>query len=67
MAPLPKRKYANARAGKRRSHIHLTGPSLNECPQCHAVKLSHRVCPACGTYAGRTVVEIKTEKKKKAD
>jgi large subunit ribosomal protein L32 len=64
MVPLPKRKYAKARAGKRRSHLGLTLPSLNVCPQCHSPKLSHRVCPTCGTYAGREVLEIDSSKKK---
>ena len=64
MGPLPKRKYAKARQGKRRSHFGLAHPPLNYCPQCHTLKLSHHVCPTCGSYAGRQVVEIKTPKKK---
>jgi large subunit ribosomal protein L32 len=64
MAPLPKRKYAKARQGKRRSHLASTVPSTIECPQCHNPKLSHQVCPVCGTYNGREVVVIKTRKKK---
>jgi len=66
MAPLPKRKYAKARRGKRQSHLAMTSPALAECPQCHAPKLPHRVCPACGQYNGRAVLEIKTKKKKEA-
>lgn len=64
MSPPPKRKYAKARQGKRRSHLHLQQPVLNECPQCHSFKLAHHVCPTCGSYAGREVVEIKQPKKK---
>jgi len=59
--PLPKRKYAKARQGKRRSHLHRSQPALDLCPQCHSPKLSHRVCPTCGYYAGREVVAIKTK------
>jgi len=29
---------------------------LNSCPRCHSPRLPHRVCPTCGTYAGREVV-----------
>jgi hypothetical protein len=29
------------------------------------MKLPHRVCPVCGAYAGKTVVEIKTKQEKK--
>ena len=64
MGALPKRKYAKARQGKRRNHLGLTLPPLNYCPQCHNLKLSHHVCPTCGSYAGRQVVEIERSKKK---
>jgi large subunit ribosomal protein L32 len=60
---LPKRKYAKARQGKRRSHLALSVPKLADCPQCHTPKLPHHACPTCGTYAGREVIEIKTSKK----
>ncbi|HEX75153.1 MAG TPA: 50S ribosomal protein L32 [Dehalococcoidia bacterium] len=61
---LPKRKYAKARQGKRRSHLALSIPTLVDCPQCHSPKLAHHVCPTCGSYAGREVIEIKSPKKK---
>ncbi|MDP2917014.1 MAG: 50S ribosomal protein L32, partial [Dehalococcoidia bacterium] len=62
MGPLPKRKYAKARAGERRAHIKLEPPAMNVCPQCHSVKLAHRVCPTCGYYNGREEVKIKSPK-----
>jgi large subunit ribosomal protein L32 len=64
MGALPKRKTAKARRDKRRSHLGLTAPRVEECPQCHSPKLPHHVCPTCGTYAGREVIEIKGPKKK---
>jgi len=64
MAPLPKRKYAKARQGKRRSHLGLETPPLDYCPQCRNIKRAHHVCPACGKYNGRDVVEIKSSGKK---
>ena len=63
MGALPKRKYAKARQGKRRSHIKVDPTSLDYCPQCNSPKLSHHVCPTCGTYAGREVVEVENPKK----
>jgi len=65
MAPLPKRKYAKARQGKRRSHLARVEPSLVECPQCHSPKLSHQVCKVCGSYAGNEVIAVKNPKAKK--
>ena len=64
MGPLPKRKYAKARQGERRSHLGVVAPALEECPQCHNLKLPHHACPTCGSYAGREAIEIETPKKK---
>ncbi len=64
MPPLPKRKYAKARQGKRRSHLAVTPPALDNCPQCHSPKLPHHACPVCGSYAGREAIEIKSPKAK---
>jgi large subunit ribosomal protein L32 len=36
---------------------------LVACPQCHELRLPHRVCPSCGSYKGVKVIEIKTKKK----
>ncbi|MEW6034545.1 MAG: 50S ribosomal protein L32 [Chloroflexota bacterium] len=66
MAPLPKKKYAKSRQGKRRSHLHVARPALDRCPQCHSPKLAHHACPTCGTYAGREVVKVEAKKKKGA-
>ncbi len=64
MGALPKRKYAKARQGERRQHIRAVPPSLINCPQCNSPKLPHHVCPTCGSYAGREVIEIKSPKEK---
>jgi large subunit ribosomal protein L32 len=64
MGPLPKRKYAKARQGKRRNHIKVSPPPTQLCPQCQSPKLPHHVCPTCGYYNGREVIEVKTPEKK---
>jgi len=61
---LPKKKTAKARQGKRRSHLKLTLPALDICPQCQSPKLAHHVCPTCGSYNNRQAVEVKTPKRK---
>ena len=60
---LPKRKYAKARQGKRRSHLSLAVTSVAPCPQCHNLKPAHQVCPFCGTYRGREVLKASPKKK----
>jgi large subunit ribosomal protein L32 len=53
---VPKQRQSHARTSKRRAQHKISPPGLMSCPQCHAPKLPHRICPECGTYAGREVV-----------
>lgn len=57
---VPKKRTSSARRDRRRAHDSLSKPTLNECPQCHSPRMPHRVCPTCGTYAGREVIEFET-------
>ena len=43
---------------KRRAQHKISAPTYNACPTCHSPRLPHRVCPACGSYAGREVVHV---------
>jgi large subunit ribosomal protein L32 len=54
----PKRRHSRARRNKRRAHDALSSPSLSECTNCHEPKMPHRVCPHCGFYKGRAVIEV---------
>ena len=56
--PNPKRRHSKSRRNKRRSHDFLTVRSTSDCPNCHENKLPHRVCPHCGYYRGREVIEV---------
>jgi large subunit ribosomal protein L32 len=55
--PNPKRRHSRARRDKRRAHDALAQPGMSVCPNCQERKLPHRVCPHCGHYKGREVVE----------
>jgi len=59
MSPVPKRKTAPSRRDRRRSHDALTLHNLVQCSNCGEMRLPHRVCPNCGHYQGREVIEIK--------
>ncbi len=61
MGPLPKRKLSRRKRGNRRSHDALTLAHLVRCDNCGEYKVSHRVCPSCGTYKGREVITIEDE------
>ncbi|HCH74999.1 MAG TPA: 50S ribosomal protein L32 [Clostridiales bacterium] len=43
----------------------LATPNLAECPQCHELKASHKVCPKCGYYDGKQVIDVDKKKEKK--
>lgn len=54
----PKHRHTRTRRGKRRSHDALKVRSLSVCPTCQEPKEAHRVCPHCGHYRGKQVVEV---------
>lgn len=55
---VPKGKVSSARQNKRRSNVwKLQAPALTKCSQCGSYKAPHRVCPTCGFYNGRKVVD----------
>ena len=53
---VPKQKQSHSRTAKRRAQHKMAAPVYNACPTCHSPRRPHRVCPVCGTYAGREVV-----------
>jgi large subunit ribosomal protein L32 len=61
MTPLPKRKVSKGRRDRRRAHDALTARNLVACPNCGDMRLPHHVCPNCGYYKGREVVDVGRE------
>ena len=55
---VPKRKKSKSRRDKRRTHQKTSAPNLTSCPQCGDSRLPHHACPGCGTYKGRTVIDV---------
>lgn len=55
---VPKRRTSKAATRSRKANWKLAAPGMSECPQCHELKLSHRVCKNCGYYNGREVVAV---------
>jgi len=60
---VPKRKTSKQRKNTRAANWKLTTPNLGECSQCHELKLNHTVCPNCGYYDKKPVIEVAKEKK----
>jgi large subunit ribosomal protein L32 len=56
--PVPKKRTSKARRDQRRSHHALTPKNLTTCPQCASKKPQHEVCPDCGYYGGKQVINV---------
>lgn len=59
--PVPKKKTSKAKRDSRRSHHALSAPNLVSCAQCGEPKLSHTVCMSCGSYKGKTIIEVDSD------
>ena len=56
---VPKRKTSKSKRDMRRAHDAIKNlPALHKCESCGEMKQYHRVCPACGHYRGREVIEM---------
>jgi large subunit ribosomal protein L32 len=70
---VPKRRHSKERKRKRRTHDALAVPNLPKsqkaraassrsgrffCSNCNQPKTPHAVCPNCGYYRGRPVIEV---------
>jgi len=54
---VPKRNHSNSRTGKRRSHDAKKVRELTFCAKCSQAVPTHVICPNCGYYQGRTLVQ----------
>ena len=60
---VPFRRTSKTAKRLRRTHFKLSAPGLVKCPNCGAMIKSHNVCPKCGYYNGKNVMEKPTEVK----
>jgi large subunit ribosomal protein L32 len=58
---VPKRRRSRSRRRKHHANWKLDRPVLSTCADCGNPRIPHRVCPECGSYAGRQVVSRTTE------
>ncbi len=59
---VPKRKSSHARSAKRAAGQRKAKPAtLIPCPNCQELAMPHRVCPQCGYYKGREIIEKSKE------
>jgi large subunit ribosomal protein L32 len=56
---VPKKKTSKSRRNMRRAHHALPKAAYVECSNCGELMRPHHVCPSCGQYRGREVMEAK--------
>jgi large subunit ribosomal protein L32 len=59
MAIVQQRRVSKSRKGMRRAHDGLATPLISKCSKCGKPIKPHRVCPHCGFYKNRKVIDVK--------
>jgi large subunit ribosomal protein L32 len=56
---VPKKKKSKSKSRSHRAGAwRLSAPSRSVCPRCGATKVPHVVCPSCGWYKNRVVIDV---------
>jgi len=65
--PVARQRHTKARRDRARVFLKLKTRKLVECSNCKKEIIPHKVCPKCGYYKGKEVVDTmkKINKKKK--
>ena len=64
---VPKKRTTVSKRNHRRSHHARSAVGLSACPKCNQPVPNHTTCQNCGTYRGRTTIDVlgKLEKKER--
>ena len=55
---VPKRRTSRSKRDMRRAnHDKINAPALSRCSNCGEITRPHRVCGACGFYAGEQIID----------
>jgi len=57
--PCPKKRTTRSKRDMRRSHDFLVPMTTVNCANCASLVKPHHVCPSCGYYKGKEVVQAK--------
>jgi len=62
---VPKQKQSKGRTKRRRAHQALVGIKTVRCSHCGQEMQQHRVCPNCGYYKEKEIINVLEKVKKK--
>jgi large subunit ribosomal protein L32 len=60
-------RHTRSPTGQRRSHDALKNQNIGFCPKCGSAKPAHVMCPHCGFYGDKTIVDVQSVIVKKAE
>jgi len=55
---VPKRRKSRSKRDSRRATHKISAVAYNDCSNCGAPKLPHRICGECGWYKDRYALEV---------
>jgi len=58
-------RHTRAHTGNRRSHHALKEARLSKCTNCGEMHVRHNICKNCGTYRGKTYIDVLAKLTKK--
>ncbi len=58
---VPTRRRGHAKQGQVRQNTKLKAVNTYTCPNCGATIRPHHVCPSCGFYNGKKVLDVKAK------
>lgn len=58
---VPKKRTSKSVRNQRRAHDFIVQSQTVDfqCKNCGALKIMHQVCPSCGFYRGKKVIEVR--------
>jgi large subunit ribosomal protein L32 len=59
-------RHTRAHTANRRSHHGLDKQGVSLCKECGHPKRPHTICPNCGTYKGKKMIDVNKAGTKKA-
>ena len=62
---VPKQKQSKGRTKRRRAHQALASVKTVRCSHCKQEMQQHKVCPSCGYYKEKEIVNVLEKVKKK--
>ncbi|HXK40296.1 MAG TPA: 50S ribosomal protein L32 [Candidatus Paceibacterota bacterium] len=58
-------RHTKGHTANRRSHHALSEARYSTCANCKATHVRHHMCPNCGTYQGRAVIDVKAREERR--